>query len=238
MSTVLVSMWYADVGRHLVDRVLHLFAKQGIDRWLFSVRPSRDWTTAALKGMAESTGVNCDIFLEGTDQPEERIERLSKAGDGILEHVADEDYVLWHESDLFTPPDVAGRLMACGADACGGWPLLSHCKEDATLGLSTRRRIQMGEPIFYDTWGYRADGVRYTNLPPHHPRHDPTGPYTIDSVGSVVLIKADYIRRGARMHGNGLVGLCDSIREMGGTVMCDPRVPVVQPMELWTENND
>jgi hypothetical protein len=57
-------------------------------------------------------------------------------------------------------------------------------------------------------------------------------------VGSVALIKADYIRRGARMNGGGMVGLCESIRGLGGEVWCDPRVPIVQPTELWTINND
>jgi hypothetical protein len=53
-----------------------------------------------------------------------------------------------------------------------------------------------------------------------------------------VLVKASYIRHGARMNGRGIVGLCDAIREMGGDVMCDPAVPVVQPVELWTLNDD
>jgi hypothetical protein len=146
----------------------------------------------------------------------------------------DDDFVLWHESDLFTPSDLVQRLTALNVAVAGGWPLLSH-EPSMTLGPTTKKRIYLDEAIFYDTWGYRKNNVRFTNLAPYHDCYSPE-PFQLDTVGSVVLVKADYIRRGARMNGKGLVGLCDNIREMGGEVWCDPRVPVVQPVELWVKN--
>ena len=245
MSTVGISMWYGDAGKHLADRAMHLFAKKDVDRWMFTVRPGRDATPHMLSAMADYCGVECEIIVEPEEQLEERLPRLSAAGDAILDCVRDtDDYVLWHESDLFTLPNVAKALgsASCGdakaIGAVGGWPWLSHCPDHPSLGIRTPKRLTLDPPIFYDTWGYRKDGVRFGNKPPYHDCYRADAPFRLDSVGSVVLIDAWYIKRGARMNGNGLVGLCESIRSLGGEVWCDPSVPVVQSFELWTVNDD
>lgn len=233
-----LSMWYADAGKHLADRAYHLFAKQGIDRWLFGVRPAPDCTPLFLARMAAAAGAACDVLVEDWEQQGERLARLSLAGSVLLEAAISMpcDAILWHESDLFTPPGVVSRLAAVGGSAVGGWPVLAGGPSPG--GLPTRHAMALESPVFYDTWGYRKDGVRFTNTAPHHDCVDPSRPFQLDSVGSVVLLDAEYIRRGARMNGNGLVGLCDGIRSLGGTVWCDPTVPVIQPLELWTHNDD
>lgn len=235
MKILLISMFYADAGKHLSDRAFHLFEKQGVTRWVFGVRPHFDCTDQMLRACAQATGRsdNCEIYIEPAAQKADRIERLSAAGDALLATLADEDYVLWHESDLFTPQDVVTRLARLGADAAGGWPTLGG----EAKGLRCRRHFSFHETVFYDTWGYRKGGVRFGSKPPYHDCYRPE-PFALDSVGSVVLIKADYIRKGARMDGQGVVGLCDAVRARGGTVMCDPSVEVIQPVELWTINND
>jgi hypothetical protein len=245
MSIVGISMWYADAGKHLADRVMHLFRKVNVDRWVFSIRPSNDSTQFMLSAIADRVGVECELFVEPEEQLADRLPRLSAAGDAALEFVREsDDYVLWHESDLFSPPDIAVRLGDAGCvgagsiGAIGGWPWLSHCPHHPGLGIKTPHHVLLNPPMFYDTWGYRKDGVRFGNQPPHHECHTADRPFRLDSVGSVVLVDASYIRRGARMHGNGLVGLCDDIRRLGGEVWCDPTVPVVQPVELWNFNND
>ena len=233
-------MWYGDAGKHLAERAIHLYRKPAVNRWLFSVRPGRDATGEFLDSLADRfcPGGDVVLYAEPDEQPEARIERLSLAGDRLLDMVDEAaDYVLWHESDLFTPADLVVRLACLKAAAAGGWPLLSHCVERPDLGIKAPQRLTLEQPIFYDTWGYRAASTRFANLPPYHEVYRPE-PFRLDSVGSVVLIEAEYIRRGARMNGGGLVGLCDAIRSMGGEVWCDPRVPVVQPMELWQSNND
>jgi hypothetical protein len=240
MKTLLLSMFYADAGKHLADRASHLFAKQGVTRWIFSVRPHNDMTDYFLASMAEHAGKSEGevlIYREGGEQPEDRLERLSLAGDRLLSCVEDEDYVLWHESDLFTLPDVAERLAAVGSGVAGGWPVLSHDQAHPELGVKTPKRMLIDPPIFYDTWGYRSGGTRFSNYEPFHECYQP-GQFQLDSVGSVMLVQAEYIRRGARMNGNGCVGLCESVRNMGGQVWCDTTVPVVQPAELWKMNND
>lgn len=240
MNVTMLSMWYGDAGKHLAERAIHLYRKPAVNRWLFSIRPSRDATGGFLDALADRVVQSGDVVLyaEPDEQPEARIERLSLAGDRLLDMVDESaDYVLWHESDLFTPADLVPRLAETPGAAVGGWPLLSHCVERPELGITTPQRMILAEPFFYDTWGYRAGGKRFGNHPPYHEVYRPE-PFRLDTVGSVVLIDAEYVRRGARMSGGGLVGLCDSIRSLGGEVWCDPRVPVVQPMELWQANND
>jgi hypothetical protein len=240
VNVTMLSMWYADAGKHLADRVLHLLNKPGVNRWIFTVRPHADCTEQFLCLLADYAGKGDEvvIYKEPEEQISERINRLSVAGDRLLSMVDDEaDYVLWHESDLFTPDSLVPRLLETPAAAIGGWPVLSHDPEWPELGVQTPKRMTIDPPFFYDTWGYRAGGTRFCNQPPFHEVYRPE-PFQLDTVGSVVLVDAGYVRRGARMNGGALVGLCDSIRGMGGEVWCDPSVPVVQPAELWVFNND
>lgn len=247
MSIVGISMWYGDAGKHLADRAMHLLRKVAVDRWIWSVRPTNDPTQFMLDAVARHCQADVEIIVEDWPQVDHRLERLSKAGDNALDHVRDsETHVLWHESDLFSEDAVAVRMgetslpEADAPAAIGGWPWLSHCPHDdgRALGIKTPKKFGLDEPIFYDTWGYRKDGRRFANKPPYHECYRADEPFRLDSVGSVVLLDAEYLRRGCRMNGNGLVGLCDAMRAAGGEVWCDPRIPIVQPFELWSFNDD
>jgi hypothetical protein len=241
MKVVCISMFHRDAGKHLADRLTHLYAKQGVSRFIHKVKPGPDCTPAIIESVSARLGAQIDMIWEDEPDYGDRLATLSAAGDVALSAVRpDDDLVLWHESDLFSDDDIVARLheAAPGAAAVGAWPWLSHCPGRMELGLPGRQRTLLPEPLFYDTWGYRKDGVRFGNRPPHHECYTADQPFRLDSVGSVVLIDAAYIRRGARMHGNGLVGLCADIRRMGGEVWCDPRVPVVQPTELWVFNDN
>jgi hypothetical protein len=147
---------------------------------------------------------------------------------------AEATHVLWHESDLLTGTDLVERLAAPQKAVVGGWPTLGH--EDLRLLMPIKMTFETC--AFYDSYAYRKDGVRFKNNPPYNSCYRPDEVFSLDSVGSVMLVQADYIRRGARMGVGGVVGLCDVIREMGGEVFCDPRVPVSQPLELWVFNDD
>lgn len=230
MQIVCASMWHADAGKHLARRAKHLLSLEGVTRWVWVVKPYKDCTESMLRGLAEESGKAVTFIrepiIDGT-----RLERLSAAGDLALNTVGSaDDLLLWHESDLLTLSDVALRLAELQKPVVGGWPMLSHHPDHPSLILDG---AVLANPIFYDTWGYRAGGVMFTNNPPYHPAHTPGVPYQLDSVGSVVMVEAEYIRRGARFVNYGLVELCRQVRGMGGSVWCDPRVPVVQPVELW-----
>lgn len=237
MKTLGLSMWYGDAGRHLAERAIHLLKKPGVDRWVWSVRPDRDVTQQFLQAVVEMCGKkdSVEIIVEDGPQPEDRMERLSFWGDRMLDKVTDETHVLWHESDLLTEDDLVPRLAAMGAAAAGGWVTLGHNK----LKLGAPINMSFSEPPqHYDTYGYRKDGVRFKNQSPYHACYCHDKPFELDSVGSVVLLDAYFIRLGCRMRGKALVGLCDEIRQAGGVVMCDPTVPVCQPIELWRFNDD
>lgn len=242
MKILGLSLWYADAGKHLAERAENLLGKVGVDRWIWSVRPSNDPTADLLRFMAGTVSKPVEIVSEPHEQPRERIERLSKAGDMLLDLVKDEDWVVWHESDLLTYPTVATDLLraaeSSGADVVGGWPVLSHDDRHPTLKIrGTPVQMKLPCSIMYDTLAYRMNGQKFTNNPPYHPDIKP-GWNRMDSVGSVMLVRGDYIRRGARMDGYGVMRLCDNVRRLGGWVTYDESVPVVQPVEHWTYQND
>lgn len=240
MKTIGLAGFKGDVGKHIKRRAHHLLEKTGVDHWFWGVREDNDMTLTYLRTVERAAGGRVTVSVEDFPAWENRILHLSVIGDLGLSAAceADADRVLIHESDLLTPADIVERLAATPGSVVGGWPMLAHDGTPEELMLY-QGAMRFNEPgVFYDTWAYRAAGKRYKNDPPYHEAHDPGRPYQLDSVGSVALIDAAYLRRGARMFPEGFVGLCNSIRRLGGTVWCDPSVPVVQPLELWKYNND
>jgi hypothetical protein len=239
VKTIGLAGFKGDVGKHIKRRVHHLLEKTGVDHWFWGVREDKDMTLDYLKQIERTTG-RVTVSVEEFPAWSNRILHLSVIGDLGLSAacMADADRVLIHESDLMTHPDIVERLAATEGSVVGGWPVLAGDDTPDELMLY-QGAMRLDTPgVFYDTWGYRAGGVRFKNQPPHHEVHTPGSPYHLDSVGSVALIDAAYLRRGARMFPEGFVGLCGAVRSLGGTVWCDPRIPVVQPLELWKYNDD
>ncbi|NBW21642.1 MAG: hypothetical protein EBR82_78170, partial [Caulobacteraceae bacterium] len=209
-----------------------------------------------LRFVIENSPVPVILIVEPWDKPADRLLACSLVGDvainAALMHGAGR--VLIHESDLISPPDVVQRLadVLDGDEkraVAGGWPCLASVGMDRSLDLCDGA-LRLGEhlqlhlgggpaplPFFYDTWGYRHEGVRFTSVPPYSPCYS-TEPFRLDTVGSVALIKGEYLRCGARMENEGFVGLCDRIRQLGGEIWCDPRLIINQPIELWTFQNN
>lgn len=243
MKTVCMSMWFGDAGKHLADRAMHLLSKKGVDRWVWTCRPHNDMTIEMLKSVAVRARRIVEIIVEEIAQPPERLPRLSAAADNMLRSLTSKDeLVLFHESDLRSKDTIVEDLLATmqerDAAVVGGWPMLSHHQDHPELSLNVPEPTRLEIPFFYDTWGYRFDGKRFSNTLPYSPCYKPGEPFQLDSVGSVALIDASFLRRGAAFGGYGFVELCQRIRDLGGTVWCDPRVPVVQPLELWRINHD
>jgi hypothetical protein len=240
MRTIGLSGFKGDISKHLMARVKHLLAKPGIDHWFWGVRETNDMTYAYLKQVEGWSEGKVTVSSEEFPAWSERILHLSVIGDmGLSVACAnDADRVLIHESDLITPVDIVEMLSGTDGSVVGGWPVLANQSTPEDLMLYPGAMRLSMEQAFYDTWAYRAGGERFTNEPPYHPAYRADKPFQLESVGSVALIDASYLRRGARMFPEGFVGLCDSIRALGGTVWCDPTVPVIQPLELWTFNDD
>ena len=145
---------------------------------------------------------------------------MSQTANAGLEQVKPGDSIVGiHESDLITPVDVIQRLLATGRMPVAGWPVLM---------------ADDGTELFYDTFAYRADGQRFTNEPPYHPRVR-TEPFQVDSVGSCWLMHAEDIRRGLRCRTRAVLDLCADMRQAGRTFWVDPSIRVIQPKDLWVQ---
>ena len=233
LPTVLMySKWRNDADKRLHERMQHLLGKTYPNLWwLWGEGDITDSTRLVLYdhtlGHPRVTVAECSTGLDAKNT-DERLVRICTS-DLILLFKLDRaikegrwpkpDYILFHESDLQTPPDIVERLLATGKDVVGGWPTL-------------------GEPedgIFYDTWAYRGlDGRKFANTAPFHPdaRHDAV--FEVSSLGSVVLAPYQPFADGLRPSGFGaLVEICQKLRALGYSCWVDPSIPVIQPRDLW-----
>jgi len=227
-KVVMASIWRNDADRRIEDRVAHLMSKTYPDmRWLWLVGDSYDGTYSALQkailDRREKKGVVVEIFVSDSgisgDDHATRLRRLSIAVNDVFDRVEPEDgYLLWHESDLVSPPDIAERLLATGKCPVAGWPI-----------LHTQKGI-----MFYDVFAYRRDGVKFSNLPPYHTCYRPDVPFTVDSAGSVIMFRSEDVGAGGvRCRTDALIEICDGLRARGREIWVDPSIPIVQPANLW-----
>lgn len=159
----------------------------------------------------------------------ERIAALSQTYDAAFAEVAKrpgDEYVMAHESDLVSPPNLVERLVATGLCPIAGAVYLT---------------LPNGGPrLFYDTWGYMKDGKNFRNTPPFgndawRGSADEKQPIEVDSAGSVLMVPGADIRAGARMVDNGMVSLCKNLREQyGRKIHFDPTIEIEQPADLWS----
>ena len=225
MNVAMLSLWRNDANRNLAGRAAHLLRKtHPALRWIWVVGDSTDSTFAQLAELAQGhdvTVVNVVTGIAG-EEPAPRLRRLGQTANVWFDFLrATDDYLLLHESDLISPPDVVERFLAhAAAGRCpvAGWPTL-------TIG---------GETLFYDIWGYRKDGARFVNRPPYHAGYQPDAPFPVDSVGSCWLFHAADVRAGARCGPQAALDLCAALRARGRQHWVDPTLPIVQPPELWT----
>lgn len=224
----LCSLWRNDCDRQLVDRVEHLLAKCESYpnlRYVWVVGDSTDGTTQAL-GELTSDYDNVrivdigDTGIYGEDVPT-RLRRLSETANEWWHWVDGADYVMVHESDIISQPNVVNLLVAHaerGRCPIAGWPTLE---------------IQPGVVYFYDSYCYRKDGVRFSNQPPYHTCYKADEPFTVDSFGTMYLFDA-YDVPLVRFEDNAVLDLCRQLREQGRTLWVDPTLIVEQPRSLWT----
>lgn len=226
-SVVMCSLWRNDENRQLVERVTHLLAKRETYpnlRYVWVVGDSTDGTTEMLAAASAGYPVKIidigDTGIVGEDVPT-RLRRLSETANEWWHWVDDADYVMVHESDIVTPPNVVNFLVAhaqAGRCPIAGWPTLE---------------VRPGVTWFYDTFAYRKDGVRFSNQPPYHACYQPDEPFTVDSFGTMYLFHAEDVPL-VRFHDNAVLDLCQQLREQGRTLWVDPTLEVSQPRDLWT----
>lgn len=223
---VMCSMWRNDMARNLVDRVEHLLAKAEAWpnlRWVWVVGDSTDGTADALRDLSRGYDVRVvdigDTGIEGNDMAA-RLRRLSVTGNHYFKYAQGADYVLIHESDILSPHDLVPRMVRLaerGLCPIAAWPTLE---------------IRPGYRIFYDTYVYRKDGVRFRHTPPYHQAYQPDRPFIVDSAGTVLMFHGADVGE-VIMDRRAILDLCWHLKKLGRDIWVDPTLEVVQPHALW-----
>lgn len=225
---VMCSLWRNDSQRRLADRVQHLLAKAESYpslRYVWVVGDSTDDTAHMLAALSPGASVQIvvnDTGIVGEDMPT-RLRRLSQTANAWFNHVDDADYVMVHESDIVSPPNVVNQLVANaerGRCPIAGWPTI-------------KLRGEQGVSYFYDTWAYRKDGVRFENDVPYHACYRYPEPFTVDSFGTMYMFDACDVPL-VRFEDNAVLDLCRQLREQGRDLWVDSTLVVEQPRSLWT----
>ena len=144
----------------------------------------------------------------------QRFKQLAFVGNKIFANVPDDaDAIIWLESDLIWSPETIVEL-------------LNHLQWHACVAPA----IMDSPPAntWYDSWAFRKDGLRFTKEPPFHPSLS-AGMNKMDSVGSCVAINVPEFHRLTVPDDTVIVGVCEQIRALGGSVWCDTSLTVYHP---------
>ena len=121
---------------------------------------------------------------------------------------------MYVESDLVWPVDVPLGLFA---DLERGYPAVSPMSFHSS-------------GLFYDTWGYRKDGVRFTPRTPIHPGLIANLQMTeIDSSGSCFVLRGDLVKTTRFSPVDCILEVGRTIRAAGGSLWLDQRLEVIHP---------
>jgi hypothetical protein len=221
VNVIFASLWRLDVNRQLSTRVEHLLSKVSAAhtlRWLWVVGDSVDDTELRLREewqrfnpSLDVTIVRCDSGIRGEDLLSRRRRIGLTVQQTFDQFRSDDDLICLHESDLLSDPKVVDRLLQ-GPIPTAGW---------STIAFEGRSQ-------FYDIWGFRD--LRGRNFDPFIRR--PNGPFQVSAFGSC-WIGPVALCRNRQIGEEVVVGLCKQWRHEGVRLWCDPRVEIVQPVELW-----
>ena len=143
---------------------------------------------------------------------EQRFRQLAHVGNCMWKAIpADADVVLYVESDLIWDAETMLRLI----DDLQRVPAVAP----VVMELSTGG--------FYDTFCFRKDGAQFKKYPPYHPGLT-GGMVELDSAGSCVAMNADLARH-LVWDERVFVGICQQIRELGGSLWLNPNLTIHHP---------
>lgn len=224
---VVMSLWRNDANRNLRERALHLLDKKRSLEYeavfLWAVGDCNDDTYEQLCGIAVEYFDSHTIFvlradtgIVGEDVDTRRMRSSATATRmfaAFPHYYPSAKYVMLHESDLQSPPDVIDRLLECDPFPCAGWPII-------TLADG---------PQFYDTWAYRYTAGDYFTAGAPQPQY----PFRVRGFGSVWAAPAHLVA-GRVLKCLAIRELCEQWWEEGVPMFCDPRVIIEQPTALWS----
>ncbi len=137
-----------------------------------------------------ATGVDCTHGGPrfGHVQDARRFAQLAQVYNQIWAGIpADAHAVIFVEGDLIWQPQTMVALLDRLQDAAAVAPMVYHAAGCTRYGPATVR-------YFYDTWGFAAAGVNFSNRPPYH-RCINGHPIPLDSAGSCIVMRAQAARR-------------------------------------------
>jgi hypothetical protein len=135
-----------------------------------------------------------------SNEEPERFEALSKVGNAIFDGVDDmDDVLIYVECDLAWPIHTMNSLVEMA---------LNPDQFDIFAPLT------FAGTAFYDTWGFRKNGQRFSPFPPYHSDMN-GGLCELDSAGSCLVMRSE-VARNVRIKNNYcLVGWCEEARRQG-----------------------
>lgn len=143
----------------------------------------------------------------------QRFRQLAHVGNRLWSAIpANADVVVLVESDLIWEAETLVKLIDDLKEVPCVAPLVM---EQSTGG-------------FYDTWAYRRNGQRFTKQAPYHPGIG-EGLLQLDSAGSCLAMNAALARQLVWREEDVIVGICEQINQLGGSVWLDPTLTIFHP---------
>jgi hypothetical protein len=189
---------------------------------------STDHTREALTEAMQQTGfggkiINCTHGGRryGHVINRKRFAQLASVYNWIWAHIPKEDVraVVFLEGDLLWEPAQMFGLIEAVREYGAVAPMIFDELPDAD-----------GRKLFYDSWGYVADGVNFVKPYPYHP-HVNGHPIPLDSAGSCIAMTADAARRVHFPPDDMVVGMTKLLAANGNPVWLQPTLEVRHPDE-------
>lgn len=151
----------------------------------------------------------------------ERFRQLARVANAMWRQIPpDADAVVLLDGDLIWQP---GTLLAL-LDRLEGVPAVApRVLHEGNPGLYSGPG-----PFWYDTFGFRRNGVRFSNEPPYHPELNGLL-LQVDSAGACLAMRGSLARGLIWREEDLVVGLCREIYARGGSVWVDPALTVYHP---------
>lgn len=151
----------------------------------------------------------------------ERFRQLAQVANVMWRQIpADADVVLLLDGDLFWQPEAIVALINHLGEYPAVAPMVLHASDP---GLYSGPG-----PFWYDTYGFRRNGVRFTNEPPYHPDLDGQM-LQLDSAGGCLAIRGEPARGLVWPEEDVVLGFCRNLVARGGSIFLDPTLSVFHP---------